>query len=79
VDTAARAHLIRVVRLTVAAVIVETCLVGIARLQPAMGGLLRSVYWLVGGVFAVLIFRALRKRSGRERRHGERRHSAPVD
>jgi hypothetical protein len=79
VDTAARAHLIRVARLTVAAVIIETCLVGIARLQPAMGGLFRSVYWLVGGVFAVLIFRALRRRSGRERRRTERRHSTPVE
>jgi len=69
-----RAHLTRVLRLTVIAVVVEAALIAIAHFQPAMAGLFRSVYWVVGIVFFVMILRALRRRRGRDRRHSDRRH-----
>ena len=75
-QAADRAHLTRVLRLTVIAVVVEGTLIGVAHLQPAMAGLFRSVYWVVGIVFAVLILRALRRRKGGDRRHTDRRHPA---
>ena len=76
-QAADRAHLTRVLHLTAIAIVVEACLVAVAHLQPAMAGLFRSAYWLVGIVFAAMILRALRRRHGGDRRHAERRHSAP--
>jgi hypothetical protein len=62
--------------LTAIAVVVEGALIAIAHWQPAMAGLFRSAYWVVGIVFAVLILRALRRRKGGDRRHADRRHPA---
>jgi len=75
-QAADRAHLTRVFRLTAIAIVVEGALIAVAHSQPAMAGLFRSVYWVVGIVFAVLILRALRRRRGGDRRHTDRRHTA---
>jgi hypothetical protein len=64
-----------VVRLVTIAIVIEACLVAVAHLQPAMAGLFRSVYWLVGGAFLLAIVRAMRHRKGGDRRHADRRHS----
>jgi hypothetical protein len=71
--------LIRVVRLVTIAIVIEACLVAVAHLQPAMAGLFRSVYWLVGGAFLVAIVRAMRHRRHGDRRHADRRHSVPEE
>jgi hypothetical protein len=63
-----------VLRLTTIAIVVEGALIAVAHLQPAMAGLFRSLYWLVGIVFVALIVRALRRRRGGDRRHTDRRH-----
>lgn len=76
-QAADRAHLTRVLRLIVIAILVEGALMGVGRWQPAMAGLFRSVYWVVGIVFLVLILRALRRRKGGDRRHTDRRHEVP--
>ena len=73
-QAADRAHLTRVLRLVAIAIVVEGALIGVAHWQPAMGGLFRSLYWIVGVVFLVLILRALRRRKGGDRRHDDRRH-----
>ena len=65
----------RVLRLMAIAVVVEGALMTVAHMQPAMAGLFRSVYWVVGIVFLVMILRALRRRKGGDRRHEDRRHS----
>jgi len=74
-QAADRAHLTRVLRLTAIAIVVEGVLIAVAHLQPAMAGLFRSIYWIVGIVFFGLILRALRRRKGGDRRHTDRRHS----
>lgn len=74
VQPAGKAQLSRVARLVAIALIVEACLAGVAHLQPAMAGLFRSVYWAVGLVFGVAVGRAMRHRTGHDRRAGERRH-----
>ena len=73
-QAADRAHLTRVLRLTAIAIVVEGALIAVAHFQPAMAGLFRSVYWVVGIVFFVMILRALRRRKGADRRHADRRH-----
>jgi len=74
-QAADRAHLTRVLRLATIAIVVEGALIAVAHLQPAMAGLFRSLYWIVGIVFFVMILRALRRRKGGDRRHSDRRHA----
>ena len=74
-QAADRAHLTRVLRLTTIAIVVEAALIAVGHWQPAMAGLLRSLYWVVGAVFFVMILRALRRRKGGDRRHEDRRHA----
>ena len=76
-QAADRAHLTRVLRLTVIAILVEGGLMAVGHWQPAMAGLFRSLYWIVGIVFLGMILRALRRRKGGDRRHTDRRHSVP--
>jgi hypothetical protein len=73
-QAADRAHLTRVLRLTAIAIVVEGTLIAIAHLQPAMAGIFRSAYWVVGIVFFAMILRALRRRKGGDRRHSDRRN-----
>jgi hypothetical protein len=79
VQPADRAHLKRVIGLAAIGIAVEACLFMAARLQPVLGGLFRPVYWAVAIVFSVTIGRAVRRRTGRDRRKGERRHSLPEE
>ena len=73
-QAADRAHLTRVLRLTVIGLLVEGALFAVGRWQPAMAGVFRSLSWVVAAVFLVMILRALRRRKGGDRRHTDRRH-----
>lgn len=68
-----RPRLIRVLILAAIAVAVEVALFSVGRLAPAMTTLLRPVYWVVGGLFALAMWHASRQRATGDRRHNDRR------
>jgi hypothetical protein len=68
-----RPRLIRVLILIAIAVVLEVALFSVGRVAPAIAGLMRPVYWVVGGLFAFAIGHASRQRATGDRRHSDRR------
>lgn len=66
----------RVALLALLGVAIEAALFGIARLAPAMAGLMRPLYAAVGGVLAFSLWHASQARRGKDRRRQERRHAS---
>lgn len=62
--------------LTVAGLAVEAALFAVARLAPAMAGLMRPLYAGVGGVLAYALWHAAHARRGGDRRRQDRRHES---
>jgi ABC-type nickel/cobalt efflux system permease component RcnA len=57
----------------------ELGLMFVARLAPAMGGLMRPAYVLVGVVALFMIWHAWRRRGGSDRRQDERRDGSSAE
>lgn len=69
-----RPGLVRVVRLLAIAIAMEVSLAVIANRAPALAGLIRPAYFVVGGAFVVGAWYAARTRSpGGDRRSTDRR------
>jgi uncharacterized membrane protein YuzA (DUF378 family) len=69
----------RIFLLIAAALLLEAVLFAIARISPAMAGLMRSAYIVVGLLAVIVIVHASRRREGSDRRQDERRDPSPND
>jgi ABC-type nickel/cobalt efflux system permease component RcnA len=58
------------------ALVVELGLMLVARLAPAMAGLMRPAYVIVGAIALFMLWNAWRRRNGSDRRQDERRDPA---
>lgn len=76
---AARYRWRRVGVLALTGLAVEAALFGVARLAPAMAGLMRPVYAAVAGVLAYALWHAAHARRGGDRRRRDRRQTSPSD
>ena len=56
---------------------VELALMFVARVAPAMAGLMRPAYVLVAVIAVLMIWQAWRRREGSDRRQDERRDPSP--
>ncbi|HXT14853.1 MAG TPA: hypothetical protein VN706_04445 [Gemmatimonadaceae bacterium] len=75
-DAVDRARTRRIIIIAVITVIVEGALFAIARIAPALAGLIRPVYLVVLACTAITGWHALRRRPGHDRRHSDRRNHA---
>jgi len=66
----------RVILLVLAAIALEGALIALARLAPAMAGLVRPLYAAVAAVLLYIIWHAARRRRGQDRRQADRRGSS---
>jgi protein-S-isoprenylcysteine O-methyltransferase Ste14 len=69
----------RIAVITGIAVVVELALMFVARLAPAMAGLMRPAYVLVAVIAVLMLWNAWRRRDGSDRRQDERRDPSPND
>lgn len=69
----------RVAALALLGIAIEGALFGIARLAPAMAGLMRPLYAAVAGVLAFSLWHAAQARRGGDRRRRDRRQASPND
>lgn len=69
--------MVRMLRLALLWIAAELAVFAVGHFSPAMETLLLPVYLFVAAVFAVMLWRASRRRPGHERRQagsGDRRH-----
>jgi hypothetical protein len=67
----------RIVLLILLGIVIEAGLFGVARMAPAMAGLIRPMYAAVAGVLSYGIWNAARRRRGQDRRQADRREADP--
>lgn len=68
-----RTHLWRAARALGLGVVIVIALIVVADLAPALAPLIRPLYWVIGVIFVIAMFNALKTRGGRDRRRGDRR------
>jgi hypothetical protein len=69
----------RILLLIAAALLLEAALFAVARIAPALAGLIHSAYIVVGLLAVIVIIHAFRRRDGSDRRQDERRDPSPND
>jgi membrane protein implicated in regulation of membrane protease activity len=69
----------RIAVLGALALVIEMALMFVARLTPAMAGLMRPAYVLVAVIAILMGWQASRRREGSDRRQDERRDAEPND
>ena len=67
----------RVILLVLLGLVIEAGLFSVARMAPAMAGLIRPMYAAVAGVLLFAVWNAARRRQGQDRRQADRRQSSP--